>query len=69
MLKKASFRIFALPSVKEELLNLGISRKMIRNMSNGIDTKVIDQVKAKQRLFDGVFMGSLIPMKGIFRFA
>ncbi len=66
VLKGASYRIFALPTVKEELLNLGISRRMIRNMSNGIDTKVIDQIKAKQLLFDGVFMGSLIPRKGIF---
>jgi len=66
ILKKTSFEIFALPVAKKELLNLGIPKYMIFDMVNGVDTKFIDQISVRDQLFDGIFLGSLIPGKGIF---
>ena len=66
ILKKTSFEIFALPVAKKELLNLGIPKHMIFDMVNGVDTKFIDQISVRDQLFDGIFLGSLIPRKGIF---
>ena len=65
ILRKFSFTFFALPTAREDLLILGTPKEIIKDMVNGIDIKVIDDIKAKKKLFDGIFMGSIIPGKGI----
>ena len=66
ILKKAGFVIFALPAAENDLVMLGVSKNQIIKMINGINTGIIDQIKAKEYLFDGVFMGSIVLGKGIF---
>jgi len=66
ILKKFSFVIFALPMAKDDLMILGVQEERILNMINGIDTKTIDFIEAKSNPFEGVFMGSIIPRKGVF---
>jgi len=66
ILKRFSFVIFALPMAKDDLTILGVPEEHILGMINGIDTTAINLTEAKNYSFEGVFMGSIIPRKGVF---
>ena len=62
-----NFTIFALPVTRRDLLALNVPEDRIKELVNGLDTIIIDHVNAGDQSFDGVFIGRIVPGKGVLK--
>lgn len=66
IIKRNATLIFTCPSAKKELVKRNIAEDKIKIIYNGVNTELINKLPSSSEYYDGVFLGRLTPLKGIF---
>jgi len=58
--------VLTCPAIRNQLIQSGISKKMIRIIYNGLDLREIEKAELSGDKYEACFVGRLYPLKGIF---